>query len=182
MGACGVCKWVTRATGRNRVFAAALESSYSFCGIFATVNCRVGVVCHAEHPGRGWDRDAVLCLGFTLILTFSPQGRRDLTVCAGTTGGLRPRVRSAVSRTLDSSLRWNDGCFRLNDAYDQCKGWRDGGAMGSCRWFSVEGGVTLGLFANSPYIRTRDMDARFPSSRERRGRTAPTSTQGAPSP
>ena len=70
--------------------------------------------------------------GITLILTFSPQGRRDLSlrgerrkhptqghphrgqgcevpVFTGTTGApLRP-VCAPLSRTLDSSLRWNDG-------------------------------------------------------------------------
>ena len=52
-GTCGVCKWVTRATGRNRGLAAALESSYSFFGIYATDNCRVGVVCCVWRLGWG---------------------------------------------------------------------------------------------------------------------------------
>ena len=53
---------------------------------------------------------------------------------------------------LDSSLRWNDGdrgqgcevlvfagttgCFRIYDAYNQCKGARDDGATGVCRRIS----------------------------------------------
>ena len=39
-----------------------------------------------------------------------------------------------------SRLRGNDGGICGNDACDQCKGWRGGGAMGSCRWFGVGGG------------------------------------------
>ena len=38
-----------------------------------------------------------LTKGFTLILSFSPQGRRDLTAFAGTTVAPPPRVRSAVA-------------------------------------------------------------------------------------
>ena len=64
-GTCGVCKWVTRATGRNRSLAAASESSYSLCGIFATAYCRIVVVSRVERPGGrgeeggGRDRDAL---------------------------------------------------------------------------------------------------------------------------
>ena len=58
----------------------------------------------------------------TLILAFSPQGRRDLTFTQGgrdarfpptrEDGGAPPHLRpvcAPLSRTLDSSLRWNDG-------------------------------------------------------------------------
>ena len=78
----------------------------------------------------------------------SPSGRRDL-----------PR------------LRGNDGCFRVNDACDQCKGWGGDGAMGSCRWIGDTFGMawTFGRFANRPYIHTGSRDARFPPTRERRG-------------
>ena len=119
----GVCKWVTHAGGRNRGLAAALESSYSFSGVSATGNCRddVAWLCVALEDGEpGHARTRCFAWGFTLILTFSPQGRRDLTVCAGTARAFAP-VCAPLSRTLDSSLRWNDGCFRLNDAYDQCR-------------------------------------------------------------
>ena len=60
--------------------------------------------------------------GGTLILAFSPQGRRDLTFTQGgrdarfpptrEDGGAPPHLRpvcAPLSRTLDSSLRWNDG-------------------------------------------------------------------------
>ena len=47
------------------------------------------------------------------------------------------------------------GGRRVNDAYDQCKGWRGDGAMGSCRWVGgyVWDGVTFGRFANRPYTK-----------------------------
>ena len=67
----------------------------------------------------------------------------------GNDGHTYPPLRlvcASLSRTLDSSLRWNDGRFRRNDAcVDQCKGWRGDGAMGICR-----------------------LGARFPPSPERR--------------
>ena len=57
-----------------------------------------------------WDRGCAW--GFTLILTFSPQGRRDLQ---GT--GMR-----------SSRLHGND-------VYEQCSNQRGYGVRGSCRWF-----------------------------------------------
>ena len=88
--------------------------------------------------------------GFTLILAFSPQGRRDLTACAGTTvrSGQEWRTLNSVafgcnSRTLTltlsqrargpARLRGKGGVIRVSDACNQCRGWRRDGAMGSCR-------------------------------------------------
>ena len=58
--------------------------------------------------------------GLTLILAFSPQGRRDLIFTQGGRDARFPPTRerrgrpsapvcAPLSRTLDSSLRWNDG-------------------------------------------------------------------------
>ena len=47
--------------------------------------------------------------GLTLILTFSPQGRRGFPAYVGMTETPLCPVCTPLSRTLDSSLRWNDG-------------------------------------------------------------------------
>ena len=44
--------------------------------------------------------------GFTLILSFSPQGRRDLTVFTGTTGVGGATAGSRLSRWDGGRLRW----------------------------------------------------------------------------
>ena len=51
----------------------------------------------------------------------SPQGRRDLQG-----PGCEVPAFAGTTRIL-----------RLNDACDQCTGWRDDGAMGSCRWLGA---------------------------------------------
>ena len=83
------------------------------------------VVGFGVHPSEG--------VNFTLILTFSPQGRRDLSAPLLHTGG----------RMRGSRLRGNDDKIRVNDACEQCTGRRGDGAMGSCRWVwgYVGGGV-----------------------------------------
>ena len=68
---------------------------------------------------------------------------------------------------ISPRLRGDDdaGGRRVNDAYDQCKGWRgDGWRNGQLSWRNgqlslgwgyVWDGVTFGRFANRPYIHTR---------------------------
>ena len=96
----------------------------------------------------------------------------EVPAYAGTTG---PRTLiltfSQREKGPTPPSRERRGGRRVNDAYDQCKGWRGDGAMGSCRWVGgyVWDGVTFGRFANRPYIHTRGRDARFPPTRERRG-------------
>ena len=49
-------------------------------------------------------------------------------------GEPHPHPRLLPSREKGfTHLRGNDGCFRVNDACNQCKGWGGDGAMGSCR-------------------------------------------------
>ena len=67
-------------------------------------------------------------------------------------------LSSAWAGMRGSRFRRNDGFVRGNDACRQYSNRRSHGVMGSCRWFGgwayVEGGMTLGPFANGPYIQT----------------------------
>ena len=71
-----------------------------------------------------------------LHFPFSEPSSSEASAKTGTSDTTLPPLRpvcAPLSRTLDSSLRWNDGGIRGNDVCDQCKGWGSHGAMGSCR-------------------------------------------------
>ena len=131
-----MCKWVTRATGRNRGLAAALESSYSFSGIFATVNCRVVVVPCGASGAWGWDRgrdrDALgawsgVARSGELLIRFHFLPFPSIpTVDGGNGAGYEdppPQGRRASVNQDSNQL-----------GYD---------VRGSCRWFGELSGLTL---------------------------------------
>ena len=63
-----------------------------------------------------------------LHFPFSEPSSAEASAKTGTSDTTLPPLRpvcAPLSRTLDSSLRWNDGV--------QCRGWCSYGAMGSCR-------------------------------------------------
>ena len=68
-----------------------------------------------------------------------------------------------------SRLRGNDGAVHINDVCGQCINRRGYGVRGSCRWFGVWrldehwGSVTLGRFANRPYIHTGGRGCEVPA-------------------
>ena len=71
-----------------------------------------------------------------LHFPFSEPSSSEASAKTGTSHTTLPPLHpvcAPLSRTLDSSLRWNDGGVRGNDVCDQCKGWGSDGAMGSCR-------------------------------------------------
>ncbi len=85
--------------------------------------------------------------GFTLILAFSPQGRRDLTAFAGTTGVGGATAGSGLSRWDGDRLRWctlatpgiGPGRSRPRHA---CRN-----LGGVCKWVTHAGGRSRGLAA-----------------------------------
>ena len=54
---------------------------------------------------------------------------------------------SPIQGEVNTCLRGKDGCIRGNDACRQCRGWRGGGAMGSCREVERWAGYALSLGA-----------------------------------
>ena len=116
---------------------------------------------------------------FTLILTFSPQGRRDLTSAQGGTLTLTLSQRArGFPRLRGERRRWfAKTTYAANVMAGAAAQW------GSCRldWRYVGGGVAFGRFANRPYIRTGGIHTGMRGSRLRGndGATAPTSVQGA---
>ena len=116
---------------------------------------------------------------FTLILTFSPQGRRDLTSAQGGTLTLTLSQRErGFPRLRGERRRWfAKTTYAANVMAGAAAQW------GSCRldWRYVGGGVAFGRFANRPYIRTGGIHTGMRGSRlhGNDGATAPTSVQGA---
>ena len=69
--------------------------------------------------GLGW-RDT----GGTLTLTLSQRARG-------------PDIHTRAAGMRGPAFAGTTSARRVNDACDQCKGWRGDGAMGSCRWGGV---------------------------------------------
>ena len=87
---------------------------------------------HHEWPGVANLLIQCISLHFVAFLVVVGLGFTPLGVNPHPHPRLLPSREKGFAR-----IRGNDGCFRLNDAYNQCKGWGGDGAMGSCRWFGV---------------------------------------------
>ena len=82
-------------------------------------------------------------------------------------GEPHPHPRLLPSREKGfARMRGNDGCFRVNDACNQCKGWGGDGAMGSCRRLGLALGIGAGAGAGMRGSRLRGNDGRLTKSEQ----------------